>query len=71
MRMDEIELLPDEEEAVREAEEAKTRGEKFFTHEEVWNKEKPANVVYSIFKWWAHLESNQKPSGYEPVALTN
>ncbi len=21
--------------------------------------------------WWAHLESNQGPTGYEPVALTN
>jgi hypothetical protein len=21
--------------------------------------------------WWAHLDSNQGPTGYEPVALTN
>jgi hypothetical protein len=21
--------------------------------------------------WWAHLASNQGPTGYEPVALTN
>ncbi len=22
-------------------------------------------------KWWAHLDSNQGPTGYEPVALAN
>ena len=22
-------------------------------------------------EWWAHLDSNQGPTGYEPVALTN
>ena len=22
-------------------------------------------------KWWAHLDLNQGPTGYEPVALTN
>ena len=25
---------------------------------------------YNKGKWWAHLDSNQEPSGYEPVALT-
>ena len=23
-----------------------------------------------IFVWWAHLDLNQEPSGYEPAALT-
>ena len=22
-------------------------------------------------RWWAHLDSNQGPTGYEPVALAN
>ena len=22
-------------------------------------------------RWWAHLDSNQGPTGYEPVALTS
>ena len=26
---------------------------------------------YEIEDWWAHLDSNQGPTGYEPVALTN
>ncbi len=25
----------------------------------------------SIQDWWAHLDSNQGPTGYEPVALAN
>jgi len=24
-----------------------------------------------VVEWWAHLDSNQGPTGYEPVALTN
>ena len=25
--------------------------------------------AFNVLKWWAHLASNQGPSGYEPVAL--
>ena len=26
---------------------------------------------FTLFKKWAHLDSNQGPTGYEPVALTS
>lgn len=29
----------------------------------------PANKKICHFKKWAHLDSNQGPTGYEPVAL--
>ena len=29
----------------------------------------PAELQSHILKWWAHLGSNQGPTGYEPVAL--
>ena len=28
-------------------------------------------AVLKLVNWWAHLDSNQGPTGYEPVALTN
>ena len=28
-------------------------------------------IIDRVGKWWAHLDSNQGPTGYEPVALTN
>jgi hypothetical protein len=28
-----------------------------------------ASILPEYLSWWAHLASNQGPSGYEPVAL--
>ena len=43
---------------------------------EAWNKVHAAAtgaVKYQHFHadWWAYLDSNQGPTGYEPVALAN
>ena len=37
------------------------------------SEDKQAQVVGVVKEgsWWAHLDSNQGPTGYEPVALTN
>lgn len=32
---------------------------------------KPKRLESQERRWWAHLDSNQGPTGYEPVALTN
>lgn len=29
----------------------------------------PKTSEAALFRWWAHLGSNQRPTGYEPVAL--
>jgi hypothetical protein len=34
-----------------------------------WVKEGTARSL--CIRWWAHLESNQGPTGYEPAALTS
>ncbi len=31
----------------------------------------PAAFVFKGGYWWAYLDSNQGPTGYEPVALAN
>ncbi len=34
---------------------------------------KPSSLLFRFFLllWWAYLDSNQGPTGYEPVALAN
>lgn len=41
----EEEPLPDEIEAIKESEEAKARGEKFLSHEEVWGEKATTKVA--------------------------
>ncbi len=38
---------------------------------ETWEVKKEQRGEKSGEGWWAHLDSNQGPTGYEPVALTN
>lgn len=42
---EEVELLPEELEAIKEAEEDKAKGVKFATHEEVWGAKAPTKVA--------------------------
>lgn len=42
---EEVTLLPDEVEAFKEYEEAKARGEKFLSHEEVWGEKSKTKVA--------------------------
>ena len=47
------------------------QSETFGAKSETLEDEKELRVENKGKNWWAHLDSNQGPTGYEPVALTN